>query len=107
MRQCAICDEDYKESDKGTIQVTRKRGICKDCTVKVVEGLFGSADFNEWLDSFLQSRLKKHVPGYNEYYVRHNKIPCPDCEGTGFVSGSPCKRCGFVGAIEGPKEVCK
>jgi len=107
MKQCAICDVDYKDSEKGAIQVAKKRGVCADCAVKVVEGLFGNAEFNAWLDSFMQSRLVKHVPGYDEFYVRYNKVRCPDCEGTGFIDGVPCKRCGFVGVIDKPKEVLK
>jgi hypothetical protein len=105
MKQCAICDAEYKETEKGTIQVTRKRGICRECAVKIVQGLFSNEEFNEWLDSFMQSRLAKYIPGYNEFYVRYKKMPCPDCKGTGFIGSQPCKRCGFVGVVDAVSQV--
>lgn len=102
MSKCALCGEEYKESDKGTIKLKRKQGICKSCTTSVIEGLFSNNEFDEWLDSFLHSRLVRYIPGYDEYYVRHKKTPCPDCKGTGFIEDNVCKRCGFVGVIEDP-----
>jgi len=74
--------------------------ICSQCGTKLTESFFKSKEFNEWLDSFLQSRIVKHVPSYDEYYVRYNKIKCPDCSGIGIIAGKVCGRCNWVGTIE-------
>ncbi len=52
MSKCALCGEEYKETDKGTIKVKRKQGICKSCTTSVIEGLFSNNEFDEWLIAF-------------------------------------------------------
>jgi hypothetical protein len=99
MSVCAFCGKDYKESDEGIIKLKKKRGVCKPCTTDLIDGLFSNKEFNEWLDSFMQSRLVRYIPGYDEYFVRHKKRPCPDCKGTGWIEGKVCKRCNFVGVI--------
>lgn len=83
----------------GAIQINRKKGVCEKCTVKVIEELFGNKTFNQWLDSFMQSRLVGYIPTYEEYYTRHGLRPCPACNATGFVDGKVCRRCNFIGAI--------
>jgi hypothetical protein len=74
--------------------------ICEDCGNSLVVSLFGTDEFNMWLDSFLQSRIEKYIPEYNEYFERHNKQRCLTCSGTGFVNKKPCSFCGFTGEID-------
>jgi len=96
--KCCLCQKVFN-GDRGTC-FSRSPTICAECGKKFVERLFADHDFNEWLDSFLQSRIEKYVPSYDEFYVRYNKIKCPDCSGVGFIAGKVCGRCNWVGTIE-------
>lgn len=95
--QCIFCQHFFNEERTKSFM---SGNICVPCGIKLIESLFGNKEFNEWLDSFMQSRLVGYIPGYHEYYDRHNKQPCPDCHATGFIDGNVCGTCNFVGAID-------
>ena len=97
--KCCLCQRAFN-GDREKCFSHAPFTICKICGVKFIEVLFADHHFNEWLDSFLQSRIEKHVPSYDEYYVRYGKIKCPECNGTGFIKGKICGRCNWVGTIE-------
>ncbi len=100
MNKCIACQDEYKPI-KGTFTFKRKSGLCSSCMTKIIEGLFSQGLFNEWLDSFLQSRIEKYLPDYKEYYEIYHKKKCPECNGKGIIGeGTVCRRCGFIGVID-------
>ena len=85
---------------KGKVHKAKCVG-CKgefDITLDAAQKIF--EEFNRWLDSFMQSRIEKHLFTYDEYYKRYNLKKCPNCNGTGFVNEKVCRVCNFVGTIE-------
>lgn len=100
--RCILCKVELnRERDNCFIHPQiAKITVCKLCGKNLIEALFIDKDFNEWLDSFLQSRIEKYIPEYNEYFERYNKKKCPLCSGSGFLNGKVCSRCHFVGVID-------
>jgi len=95
---CSLCGRHFNSNREGIF--SGKPPICGKCGKSLVEKLFADTDFNEYLDSFLQSRIEKYIPAYNEYYKIYGKKKCPDCKGTGFIGKEICKKCHWVGTIE-------
>jgi hypothetical protein len=96
--KCCLCEQIFN-GDR-TPYFNKNPPICWLCGQSFIENLFANKEFNEWLDSFLQSRIQKYIPTYNEYYTQHNKSKCPECNGVGFVDGKVCHKCNWIGTIE-------
>lgn len=94
---CKLCERNFNGIREPVF--SKKPPICESCGKSLVDNLFGGTYFNEYLDSFLQSRMEIYLP-YDEYYRRYHKKKCPDCNGTGLIDGKVCNRCNWIGTIE-------
>jgi len=95
--ECAICHDKFNGDKQKPF--CKSPVICQKCGINLTVSFFNFKEFNEWLDSFMQSRMVRYIPRYSEYFDRYNKQPCLDCHGTGFIAGQVCKTCNFVGII--------
>lgn len=98
MSTCILCQKEYNsEREKEFLHGK----ICSKCGVDLIEAMFAPrSPFNEWLDSFLQSRIETHVPCYDEYYKIYKKQKCPNCGGKWMIDNKVCDVCNFLGVID-------
>ena len=97
--ECKICDKKLNAERDDYVTIS-KEIICKECMDEFIATLFAQREFNKFLDSFIQSRIERYIPEYDEYFNQYDLDKCDDCNGSGYTYGMMCRKCNGIGATK-------